>query len=112
MPAKSDFVFAQIKSALEADGPALVKKINGVIKWVVTPDAGEWCCDLKTGSGSVTQGPSDKKANLTIRISDDDLVGLAEGKLNPQQMFLKGKIKVKGNMGMAMKLNTVMTAGR
>ncbi|PAA69637.1 hypothetical protein BOX15_Mlig019370g1 [Macrostomum lignano] len=44
------------------------------------------------------------KADVTITISDQDLVQLMLGKLNPQQAFFSGKLKMQGNMGLAMKL--------
>ena len=34
---------------------------------------------------------------------DDDLVAIAQGKLNPQMAFMQGKMKIKGNMAAAMK---------
>lgn len=42
------------------------------------------------------EGPPAKKADLTINISDDDFVALSLNKLNPQQAFMQGKIKLKG----------------
>ena len=53
-----------------------------------------------------------KKADITITIADQDMIDMASGKLNPQQAFMKGKLKIKGNMGLAMKLGTVMEAAR
>lgn len=73
--------------------------------------ASSWTIDLKNGSGSVTNKAADK-ADIVITVSDDDFVALAEGKLNAQQAFMQGKIKVKGNMALAMKLNTVMAAAK
>ena len=67
--------------------------------------------DLKNGNGSVTNKAADK-ADIIINVSDDDFFALAEGKLNAQQAFMQGKIKVKGNMALAMKLNTVMAAAK
>ena len=44
------------------------------------------------------------KPDVTLSLKDDDLVALMTGKLNPQKAFFQGKLKVQGNMGLAMKL--------
>ncbi len=79
--------------------------------WQYNISGSSWTVDLKNGAGSVTNKAADK-ADIIITVSDDDFVALAAGKLNAQQAFMQGKIKVKGNMGLAMKLQTVMEAAR
>ncbi|PWR17564.1 SCP2 sterol-binding domain-containing protein [Zavarzinia compransoris] len=49
----------------------------------------------------------DKPADCTIKIAKDDFIALGDGKLNPTTAFMMGKIKVEGNMGVAMKLQTI-----
>ena len=99
-----------MKTAIEADGANFVKQVKAVIVYKITGPDATWTVDLKNGSGSVTYGDTGAKADLTVTVSDADFVALANKKLNPQQAFMRGKIKVKGNMGVAMKLGKVLDA--
>lgn len=58
--------------------------------------------DLK--NAKVFEGTPEGKPNTTLTIDDDDFLLLAEGKLNPQTAFMRGKLKVTGNIMMAQKL--------
>uniref|UniRef100_A0A8C9X163 Sterol carrier protein 2 n=1 Tax=Sander lucioperca TaxID=283035 RepID=A0A8C9X163_SANLU len=106
-------VFKEIEKRLQEEGEQLVKKIGGVFAFKVKdgPDGKEatWVVDVKNGKGSVTS----KKADCTLSLSDGDILDLMTGKLNPQTAFFKGKLKITGNMGIAMKLqNLQVTPGK
>lgn len=47
---------------------------------------------------------ADQPADCTIRISEDNLGKLIRGQLNPMTAFAMGKLKVSGDMSVAMKL--------
>ena len=49
-----------------------------------------------------------EKADCVIGMKDSDYVLLMTGKLNPQAAFMKGKLKVKGNVMLAQKLSALM----
>lgn len=103
---KSSSVFKEISKRLSEDGSNIVKKVNGVIAFKVKGAEGKegvWLVDVKNGSGSVKFGSTDK-ADTTLSMNDDDFVGLMTGKLNPQTAFFQGKLKIGGNVGLAMKL--------
>jgi putative sterol carrier protein len=50
----------------------------------------------------------DKDADCTITISQENLADLLAGDLNPTMAFMSGKIKVAGDMGVAMKLGSIV----
>lgn len=104
---QSAVIFNAIQDALKADGHTLVNKVKGVYCFEVKGGPGgseaKWIVDAKNGSGSVTLNGT-AKPDVTISMNDSDLVDLMEGKLNPQKAFFQGKLKIKGNMGLAMKL--------
>ena len=51
----------------------------------------------------------DTEANCTVDVSLDDFTSMMKGDLNPMTAFMSGKMKVKGDMGVAMKLPSIMT---
>lgn len=58
-----------------------------------------------TGDSNVVS-TNDQEVDCTIVVSIDDLESLVNGSLNPMGAFMMGKIKVKGDMGVAMKLQS------
>lgn len=55
-----------------------------------------------------TAGLEDRETDCTIRISEDNLVKLLTGKLNPMTGVMMGKLKVSGDMGVAMALGKLL----
>jgi len=55
-----------------------------------------------------TVSNEDKDADCTIRMKFDDFVAMTQGDLDPTTAFMMGKLKVQGNMGIAMKLSSIL----
>ena len=64
--------------------------------------AGQWKVDVRDGNVSVTEGTGD--ADVTITATQDNFEKIAAGELNPTSAYMSGKLKIKGDMGAAMKL--------
>merc|ERR1712191_1477 len=108
---KSSEVFETIQNSLSESGAELTKKVGGVFLFKVTGEKGasaSWIVDAKNGSGSVAIVNEDAKGDVTISMKDDDLSLLLSGKLAAQQAYFQGRLKIKGNMGLAMKLQQLM----
>jgi putative sterol carrier protein len=65
-------------------------------------DAGTWLVALDDGKVSVTEGGGD--ADVTITASEENFEKMVSGDLNPTTAYMTGKLKIKGDMGAAMKL--------
>jgi putative sterol carrier protein len=64
--------------------------------------AGQWKVDVDNGKVSVTQGGGD--ADAVISASQETFQKIIAGEQNPTSAYMTGKLKVKGDMGAAMKL--------
>ena len=64
--------------------------------------AGQWVVAVDDGSVRVTEGGGD--ADATITTSEENLLAISRGELNPTSAYMTGKLKVKGDIGAAMKL--------
>lgn len=81
------------------------KGMNATYKFDVT-GAGTWIVTVADGTVTVQEG--DGEAKCTVIIGADDFDQLTDGKLNPQMAFMSGKLKIQGDMGLAMKLQQVL----
>eukprot|EP01001_Neometanema_parovale_P001622 NODE_11911_length_531_cov_35.377451_g11623_i0.p1 GENE.NODE_11911_length_531_cov_35.377451_g11623_i0~~NODE_11911_length_531_cov_35.377451_g11623_i0.p1 ORF type:complete len:137 (-),score=49.51 NODE_11911_length_531_cov_35.377451_g11623_i0:119-478(-) len=107
MAFKSAAVFDVIKAKMSPDA---VKNVGVVFQFDITNSAGDkksWVVDAKNGSGSVKEGTT-TDASCTISIGDDDYIKLLTGELSGMQAFMSGKMKVKGNVMQAQKLQKLM----
>jgi putative sterol carrier protein len=64
--------------------------------------AGEWTVSVADGAVSVVEGAGD--ADCTISASEETLMKIAKGEANATTAYMTGKLKIKGDMGAALKL--------
>ncbi len=66
---------------------------------------GKWHVDVRDGKLHVTEGGED--ADATITTSSDTFEKIAAGEQNATTAYMTGKLKIKGDMGAAMKLQKI-----
>jgi putative sterol carrier protein len=64
--------------------------------------AGTWKVDVEDGNVSVSEGGGE--ADATITASEETFNKIASGEMNATTAYMTGKLKIKGDMGAAMKL--------
>lgn len=79
--------------------------LNATAKLVT--DKGVIYIDAKQSPAVVSN--DDKDADCEIQVTMDNLVKMGTGELNSMMAFMGGKLKVKGDMGVAMKMGQVMS---
>lgn len=51
----------------------------------------------------------DSDADCTVKVTMDNFIQIAEGNLNPQMAFMTGKLRVEGDMSLAMQLGSILS---
>lgn len=100
-------IFQEINSRLQTDG-SRAAGMNAVCNFEVSgEDGGEYHVVVHDGGGEAGPGIAESP-NLTVSVRDTDLVALRQGNLNPTSAFMTGKLKIKGDMGLALKLAALL----
>ncbi|MGE5590300.1 MAG: SCP2 sterol-binding domain-containing protein [Bacillota bacterium] len=60
------------------------------------------------GRGEIKSGPAENPG-VVVTMTAQDFVDLATGKLNAMSAFMGGRLKIKGDMGLALKLQTLLS---
>ncbi len=70
------------------------------------PEGGIWAFKIASGTCELVKGGV-PTPSVEISLADKDWMAIREGKLNSQMAFMQGKLKIKGDMNLAMKLQTI-----
>ncbi|XP_060618475.2 hydroxysteroid dehydrogenase-like protein 2 [Anolis sagrei] len=98
--------FKIIKGAISDD---VVKSTQGVYRFELSgEEAGTWYIDLKNKGGSAGSGEPPGKVDVIMNMSSSDFVKMFSGKLKPTMAFMSGKLTIKGDMALAIKLEKLM----
>ncbi len=87
--------------------PAKAEGLNAIIQFDLGGDNGGlyW---LRIAEGVCESGEGQaENPKMTLKALADDWFAVSTGVVNPMQAFMSGKIKIQGDMSLAMKLQTL-----
>jgi putative sterol carrier protein len=95
-------------SELLKSQPAIAREIAASYQFTITGEnGGYWYIDLTKPEAEVGKGQLECP-RVSVTISAQDFVDLSFGKLNPQLAFMTGRLKVKGELALALKLRQII----
>src|SRR5687768_15292413 len=107
MPATVSQVFEEIPNRFDA---AAWGSQNAVLQFNISgDDGGNWTATINDGKIAVEQGSTDKP-DMTVTTSSQDMLGMVSGDLNPVSAFMQGKVRIDGDMSLAMKLQGLLSS--
>jgi predicted lipid carrier protein YhbT len=85
--------------------PAVAANFGAIYKFILEGDGGgTWIVNMKDAPGARA---GDGAADCTITLGSADFVELVEGRANGQQLYFQGKLRIDGNLGLALKLQNL-----
>ncbi|BDD55691.1 hypothetical protein MPDQ_000852 [Monascus purpureus] len=105
-----DIINATLQNS-EEDRKEAIEKAKTIVGITLKNSKGQeasWYVDVKE-KGVAGKGPAPPggKADVTLILSDADFGALVTGNANAQRLFMGGKLKIKGNMMKATKIEPV-----
>ena len=90
------------------NNPKIATDLNAILEFQIGGEnGGTWTVDASPeGAGKIYEG-SGGAAKCTVICGDQDFVNIISKKSNAQMAFMAGKLKVKGDMGLALKLQKI-----
>lgn len=98
--------FETLEARLNAD-PSRLVGMNATYQFQVGEKS--YSLVMKDGKASVSAGPH-SGADCTVTMAEGDFLDMLSGKLNGQMAFMTGKLRVAGDMGLALKLGSFLKA--
>ena len=100
-----------VKNHEKAFKPEVAEGVEAVIQYHLTGDeGGDWIINIKDGKCTVDDGTA---ANPTMTLTADaqDFKDVLTGKADGMQYFMQGKLKLAGDLNLAMKLTSFFKIG-
>lgn len=92
--------------------PAAAGSMNKTFQWNITgEEANKYALKIADGTCELITGGVEKP-DITITVADKDWLAIAEGKLDAMSAFATGKLKLAGDMMLAMKVQQLFPVKR
>jgi len=101
-------IFAEMPNRLDPEAAA---GLDVVIQFdLAGDDGGVWHCAISDGACAVSEGAHDAPT-MTLSMEAADYVQLTSGTLDGMTAFMTGRLRIAGDMGLAMKMQNLFRMG-
>ena len=102
-------VFQEINQALQQDSSG-TNGLKAVYQFDIHgEESGKYQLVLQEENSFAAEGEHEKP-DCTLNIGTEDFLNMVSGNLNGTQAFMTGRLKISGNMGLALKLQSILSS--
>jgi len=92
--------------------PSAAAGLNKTFQFNISgEEAGKWALKVANQTCELIRGGVEKP-DITMSLLDKDWLAIADGKMDAMNAFMTGKVKVSGDMMLAMRLQNLFPTGR
>ena len=104
----SDVIQMMEEQVKKAD-PSKIQGVDAIFQFELSgEDEGTFHLNVSDGNVELVEG-ANENPNVTISMDSADFKSMLQGELNATSAFMSGKLKVKGDMSLAMKLQALVS---
>jgi putative sterol carrier protein len=97
-------IFAEMPNRLN---PTAAQGLDAVIQYDLSGDGGgQYYATIANGACEVDEGRH-PAPTMTVSMAASDFVDMIQGRLDGMSAFMSGKLRISGDMGLAMKLQSL-----
>lgn len=87
--------------------PERAAGLDATVQFHISGDqGGDWYAVIRNKELAVSPGTT-PNPKLTLTAASQDIISMFNGKLNPMQAYMQGKVQARGDLSLAMKLAEV-----
>jgi len=101
--------FNDVAQALDSFDPQKLAGLDATFLFELSGEkGGQWTVSVADNQIDITERAT-ADPTTTFKMAADDFLAMANGELNPVAAFMQGKIKIEGDMSIAMRLQTLFS---
>ncbi|WP_047982061.1 SCP2 sterol-binding domain-containing protein [Ornithinibacillus contaminans] len=100
-------LFEEINTALKED-PSKAKGVKAVYQFAFQDDDATTFQLVLNDQNSYAAEGEKESPDCTLVMMKEDFLAMANGELNGTKAFMSGRLKIKGNFGLALKLQDIL----